>query len=150
MLTSLFAAVALGQMTEVPEPAEATRLRPGEIVRYFARGGRTRFGQFAALLVITNDKIYIKSKEYSDTLPMNDARRKDIRGALANGDIKSLFQTKRKESHPPSAVDGTDMFVRTRKFAWDNTRYELPVPTPELIGILHTWIEGAKTLSRGS
>lgn len=147
MLTTFLAAAALGQMTTVPDPAEATRLRPGEIVRYFARGGRTRFGQFAALLVITNDKMYIKSKEYSDTLPMNDARRKDIRGALANSDIKALFQTKRKETYPPSAVDGTDMFVRTQKFSWDNTRYELPVPTPELIGLLHTWIEGSRVLN---
>lgn len=147
MLTTLFAAVALGQMTTIPEPAGATKLRRGEIVRYFVRGGRTRFGQFAALLVITNDKMYIKSKEYSDTLPMNDARRKDIRDALANSDIKSLFQTKRRDSYPPSAADGTDMFVQTRKFAWDNTRYELPVPTPELIGLLHTWIEGSRVLN---
>ncbi len=147
MLTTIFAAVALGQMTVVPEPAEATRLRSGELVRYFVRGGRTRFGQFAALLVITNDKMYIKSKEYSDTLPMTDARRKELLGALDNSDIKALFQSKRKETYPPSAVDGTDMFVRTRKFSWDNTRYELPVPTPELIGLLHTWIEGSRVLN---
>lgn len=94
--------------------------------------------------------MYIKSKEYSDTLPTNDARQKDIRGALASSDIKSLFQTKSNRHLSAEAVDGTDMFVRTRKLGWDNTHCGLPVPTPEPIGILCTWMEGARVLPRGS
>jgi hypothetical protein len=148
MLASAFAAMVLGQLREVPDLALATKLRAGEHVRYFKRGGRTRFGQYLVLVAVTEKRAYIKTNEYADTRTLDDTDRLQLREALADADLKSLFLTKRTEDYPPSAVDATDVFLTTRSTTWDNLRYDAPAPLPKLLELLDTWVEAARP--RGS
>jgi len=144
LLVSAFAALVLGQLREVPDLAIATKLRPGEHVRYFKRGGRTRFGQYLVLMAVTEKRAYIKTNEYSNTRVLDDPDRQALRGALASSDLRTLFAAKRTEDYPPSAVDATDVFLTSRATTWDNLRYDAPTPLPKLLELLDTWVEEAR------
>jgi hypothetical protein len=144
MSLTLFAAMALGQLRDLPDPIVATKLRPGEIVRYFKRGGRTRFGQYVVLVAVTSRRAYIKTYDYSNTLTLNDSQRDRLRTQIVAKDMKSLFAKKRDKDYPPSALDGTDVFLATAQTKWDNTRYEMPTELPALIQMLDEWVESAR------
>lgn len=144
MLATAFAALILGQLREVPDLDAATRLRRGELVRYFKRGGRTRFGQYLVLMAVTEKRAYIKTNEYADTRILDEADRRQMRGVLAAPDLKTLFMIKRTEDYPPSAVDATDVFLTSGSVRWDNLRFNPPAKVPELLNLLDAWIEAAR------
>ena len=133
----------IGGLSQIPQsldPAQATMLRKGEIVRCFKRGGRTRNGLYQVLIAITGKAIYIKTHMRSDTVRVTEGKWDAILNALRTTDEEDLFSRKRQYAVLHSASDGTDIYISFRKggklFRWDNVRFDPPEKGFRLLDLL--------------
>jgi len=99
------------QITQTLDPAQATALQKGEIIRCFKRGGLTPKGQHQVLIAVTGKAIYIKTHERSDTVRVTEGKWDAILSALRATDEEDLFSRKRQYAVLHSASDGTDIYI---------------------------------------
>jgi len=128
------------QITQTLDPAQATALQKGEIIRCFKRGGLTPKGQHQVLIAVTGKAIYIKTHERSDTVRVTEGKWDAILSALRATDEEDLFSRKRQYAVLHSASDGTDIYISFKKggklFLWDNVRFDPPQKGFRLLNLL--------------
>lgn len=134
----VLAALALGafQLSALLEPNEAVRLRAGEQVRLYRRGGRTANGLYQALVVVAGDKVFVKTHTSAGSLKLTGEQKSKLSVALAPINLATLTSKKRDRPMWPSAYDAQDLSLAARRgkdiFTWSNEAYEEPSDVPLL------------------
>jgi hypothetical protein len=130
----------LTQITQTLDPAHATTLRKGEVIRCYKLGGLTPKGQYQVLTAVTAKAIYIKTHMRSDTVRVTEGKWDAVLSALRATDEKDLFSRKRQYAVLHGASDGTDIYISFKKggklFHWDNVRFDPPEKGFRLLNLL--------------
>lgn len=136
MLTLLL----LAQLTQPLDLVKATTLRPGEIVRVYRRGGRTRLGLYQTLIVATKTRVFVKTLETSATYQLDRDQQLKLADAARASLPKLLLEKPRANPMFPSAYDGVDVFLAYNRsgkvVTWTNERFELPEKPFPLLSFL--------------
>ncbi|MBV6457671.1 MAG: hypothetical protein HONBIEJF_00788 [Fimbriimonadaceae bacterium] len=133
-----------GQSLAHRQPTEVSRLRPGELLRVFRRGGHTPQGLYQGLVVVYWDgKAIVKRMTSATTIQLSDAEMAQVRRALRSYDA-TLMDRLPKATYPPSAADGLDIYLSVRKngkvHRWTNVEHQMPERSDllELVGDFET------------
>lgn len=126
----LLMAVTSGQSLAGRTPEEASALRPGEIVRVYRTGGLTPYGLNQSLVAVYWDgKAIVKTGRVSTTVELSSMAMGRLKAAIHVYDPKKM-DAGAKPSYPPSAADGSDIYLSVRKgrtiYRWTNTEHEAP------------------------
>ncbi len=138
MITTL----VLSVLVQFPQGdlGQLTTLRPGELVRCYRRGGRTRNGLFQELIVVTPKWVYIKSNTGSTVVEQDAHSRSSWASALKQANPTILRSNKRDNPMFPSAYDAVDVFLSYRYqgqvIRWTNEAYEEPRSGLSLLSML--------------
>ena len=126
MITTI---VLAGQLTKSLEPADATSLRAGELVRLYERT-MSRAGTYQTLIALTPTKAFFKTREWANTVSLSAEQQAILKASLRSESLRSLVAAKRENPMWPSAYDATDQWMAYRvgstKFKWTNHDYEYP------------------------
>lgn len=108
----MITALVVGAQLSGPLDLErAIKLRAGEVVRYYQRGGRTRSGIFQVLVVATANKVYVKAHDFSASMALASEDRTRLNDALRTSDPRALWLKRRTPPGFPSMADGIDVFL---------------------------------------
>ncbi len=142
MLTLLL----IAQLTQPLNLSKATTLCPGEIARFYMRGGRTRLGLYQELVVATKTRVFVKTQEDSATYQLDRDQQVKLADAARASLPTLLLEKPRANPMFPSAYDGVDVFLaynRSGKVViWTNERFELPEKPFPLLSFLEEIRDG--------
>jgi hypothetical protein len=130
MTSALLLALVGTQSLSGRTPEEASRLRPGEIVRIFKSGGLTPEGLYQSLVAVRWDgTVYFKRMRFATTIRLGGEQLEELKAAIRSYD-PSAMDAGSKPPHPPSAVDASDIYLSVRKgesiHRWSNVDHEAP------------------------
>jgi hypothetical protein len=126
----LAAAIATGQSLDGRQPLEASTLRPGEIVRVFRTGGLNPYGLNQSLVAVYWDgTAIVKTGRVATTVELSSMALRRVKAAIQAYSPR-LMDSGPKPSYPPSAADGSDIYLSVRKgktvHRWTNVEHEQP------------------------
>jgi hypothetical protein len=143
----MFTNVAIAiQLTKPVEPEIATKLRQGEVVRFYERT-MSRAGTFQVLMVLTPSKAFVKTRDWARTLALSTEQQSALKLSLTSEEIRNLTSKKRANPMWPSAYDAPDQWLSYRIggsiCSWTNHDYENPGPRCALTQLIDALREQA-------
>lgn len=135
-LSLAVAAVGQAQHRTALVPSQATKLRPGELVRYFKVRPQDLQGglPYQVLVVVTAESCTVTTNQWQYVEKLNEAQRADIRETLQYQDAADFQRPPVPPEEPPSETTGPgsrlDSYLSfrrgTRVITWNSRKYGNP------------------------
>lgn len=135
-LSLLPGAVGLAQLRTALVPSQASKLRPGELIRYFKVRPQDRQDglPYQVLIVVTLDSCTVTTNQWQVVQKLNDAQRADIRETLSYQEAKDFARPFVPPEEPPKETTGPhsqlDSYLSfrlgSRVVAWNSRRFGSP------------------------
>lgn len=135
-LSLLPGAVGLAQLRTALVPSQASKLRPGELIRYFKVRPQDRQDglPYQVLIVVTPDSCTVTTNQWQVVQKLNEAQRADIRETLSYQEAKDFARPYVPPEEPPKETTGPqsqlDSYLSfrlgSRVVAWNSRKFGSP------------------------
>lgn len=129
-LLALVALSAHGQIKKKLAPETATRLGPGEVVRYFkTRPHEIENGlPYQVLIIVWPDHAIVKTNKWEFHMTLNGAQRQSLKEDLGYLDMEHLNMYKHEKGTPEEERGRLLMYLTAKKgkqtIRWNNKAYD--------------------------